>query len=170
MNANLHMLTGGVVLKQRVQHPKVNECKDRGTPYWFFRYRDDELLADGTVKTSRKRPIIGTSKGENAIGKKQPETARDRFFAERNSAPSQAEAAVAAKEPPQLGAILFGKLADLWRSDFVDRTVGAKALIAASTKGEVHQPPREPHPSPLEGHPARRVSGQGSVGLASNRM
>lgn len=135
-DSNLHMLTGGVVLKQRVQHPKINECRDRGTPYWFFRYWHDELLADGAVKTSRKRHIVGTSKGENAISKKQADAARDQFFAERNSAPSHCEGAVAAKEPAQLGAILFGRLAELWRNDFVDRTVGAKALIAASTKAK----------------------------------
>jgi integrase len=130
------MLTGGVVLKPRVQHPKINECRDRGTPYWFFRYWHDELLADGTVKTNRKRHIVGTSKGPNAIGKKQAEIERDRFLAERNAAPTHCEAAVVAKEPAQVGAILFGKLAELWRSDFVERTVGAKALIAAPTKAK----------------------------------
>src|ERR1035438_8009661 len=31
-------LTGGVKLKQRVQHPKVHERKARGNYYWFFRY------------------------------------------------------------------------------------------------------------------------------------
>src|SRR4051812_43308476 len=108
------MLTGGVVLKQRVQHPKINECKNRGTPYWFFRYWHDEFQADGTLKTSRRRHIIGPSRGENAIGKKQAEGARDRFFADLNCAPSQGEAAVAAKQPTPIGAILFGKLAELW--------------------------------------------------------
>src|ERR1700720_2143348 len=107
------MLTGGVVLTQRVQHPKINECRDRGTPYWFFRYWHDELLADGTVKTSRRRRVIGPSTGPNAIGKKQAEIERDKFLAERNAAPTHCEAAVAAKEPTQLGAILFGKLAEL---------------------------------------------------------
>jgi len=42
-NATLLELTGGVRLKQRVQHPKVHERKDRGSYYWFFRYRHDEL-------------------------------------------------------------------------------------------------------------------------------
>src|ERR1022692_315036 len=87
-------LTGGVRLKQRVQHPKINECKDRGTPYWFFRYWADELLTDGTVKPSRRRHIIGPSRGPNAIGKKQAEATRDRFLLELNAAPSPCEAAV----------------------------------------------------------------------------
>ena len=82
-------LTGGVRLKQRVQHPEINECRDRGAPYWFFRYWYDELLPDGTVRTSRKRHIVGPSKGPNAIGKKQAEIERDRFLGERNAAPSQ---------------------------------------------------------------------------------
>src|SRR6266404_5674482 len=119
MNSNLHMLTGGVVLKQRVQHPKINECKDRGAPYWFFRYWNDDLLPDGTVRTSRKRHVVAPSTGPNAIGKKQAEIERDKFLAQRNAAPTHCEASLAAKEPIQLGAILFGKLAELWRSDFV---------------------------------------------------
>jgi len=133
-NGNLLMLTGGVRLKQRVQHPAVNECKERDTPYWFVRYWEDELLPDGTVKTSRKRHIIAPSKGANAISKKQAELRRDQFLAELNSAPSHCEAAVAAKEAPEVGAILFGKLGEMWRRDFVEREVGGRGLIAASTR------------------------------------
>ncbi len=84
-NAMLLVLTGGVGLPQRVQHPKVNECRDRGTPYWFFRYREDQLLPDGTIKTLRKRHIVGPSKGPNAIGKKQAELERDQFLAGVNA-------------------------------------------------------------------------------------
>lgn len=135
-NSNLHMLTGGVWLKQRVQHPKVNECRDRGTPYWFFRYWFDESLADGTVKTSRKRHIIGPSTGPNAIGRRKAESERDRFLVELNAAPSPCEAVVQANKPPQLGAILFGKLAEMWQHDFVERKVGGQALITASTKAK----------------------------------
>src|SRR6185369_6615735 len=96
-------LSGGVCLKQRVQHPKINECRDRGAPYWFFRYWDDELQPAGTVKTSRKRRIIGPSRGPNAIGKKQAELERDKFLAERNAAPSPCEAAVVARAPAEVG-------------------------------------------------------------------
>ena len=63
-------LTGGVRLKQRVQHPKVHERKDRGSYYWFFRYRHDELLPDGSIKTTRRFHTIGPSRGENGIPKK----------------------------------------------------------------------------------------------------
>src|SRR4051812_14810402 len=116
-------LTGGVQLKQRVQHPKVDECRDREAPYWFIRYWHDELLPDGTVKPTRKRHIIGPSRGPRAIGKKQAEIARDQFLQELNVAPSHCEAAVAAKEASLVAAIIFGKLAAIWRSDFVDRNI-----------------------------------------------
>jgi len=123
-------------LKRRVQHPKINECRDRGAPYWFFRFWHDELLADGTVRTSRKRHIVGPSRGPTAITRKQAEIDRDKFLAERNAAPSPCEAAVKAKEPAETGAILFGKLAEMWRHDFVEREVGGRSLIAASTRGK----------------------------------
>ena len=121
-------------MKLRVQHPKVDECSDRGTPYWFFRYWSDEFLPDGTVKTSRKRHILGPSKGPNAISRKKAESERDKFLVERNVAPSPCEAATQAQEPPRPEAILFGKLAEMWRHDFVERRAGGRALIAASTK------------------------------------
>ena len=52
--ANLLSLTGGLRLKVRIQHPKVHERTDRGGSYWFFRYRDDILKADGSTKAVRK--------------------------------------------------------------------------------------------------------------------
>jgi hypothetical protein len=74
-------LTGGGQLKRRVQQPKVQECRDRQMPYWYFRYRHDELRPDGAVKTTRKRQIIGPSRGPQAIGKKEAETRREAFLA-----------------------------------------------------------------------------------------
>jgi integrase len=130
------MLTGGVYLKKRVQHPKINECRDRGTPYWFFRYWADELRPDGTIKTSRKRHIIGPSKSADAITKKQAEIERDQFLASLNAAPSACQAAAEAAEPADIGAILFGKLAEMWRTDFVERKIGPRALIAKPTKAK----------------------------------
>ena len=43
---------------------------------------------------------------------------------------------MAAKAPVPLGAILFGKLADMWRSDFVECQVGARSLVAVSTRAK----------------------------------
>ena len=136
VNANLQTLTGDVRLKNRVQHPRVNECPDRGTPYWFFRYWHDELQPDGNIKTTRKRRIIGPSRGPNAISRKQADIERDRFLVELNAANSPCESAVKAAEPVELGAILFGKLAEMWRRDFVEREIGGRTLIAKSTRAK----------------------------------
>jgi integrase len=49
---NLQSLTGGLRLKVRIQHPEVHERTDRGGSYWYFRYWDDVLQADGTMKAA----------------------------------------------------------------------------------------------------------------------
>ena len=124
-------LTGGVRLKQRVQHPKVHERKDRGSYYWFFRYRHDELLPDGSIKTTRRFHTIGPSRGDSAIPKKQAEAKRDFSLAELNTAPTRCEAAVIANQPVEVSAILFGKLAEMWREDYVDNP---KVKLATPTR------------------------------------
>jgi integrase len=120
LDATLLNLTGGVRLKQRVQHPSVIERKDRGQHYWYFRYREDELLPNGTIKIRRKFHTIGPSRGDGALTKKEAEVERDKFLLKRNAAPSRCEAAVAARQPIEIGAIIFGRLADLWRKDYVE--------------------------------------------------
>jgi len=115
-------LTGGVRLKHRVQHPKVHERKDRASYYWFFRFRQDELLPNGSIKTTRRFHTIGPSRGNGAFSKKQAEVERDKFLLERNAAPSRCEAVVPAQQPVEIGAIIFGRLAELWRKDYVENT------------------------------------------------
>ena len=121
-------------MKLRVQHPKVHLRKDRKGTYWFFRYRHDALLPEGSVKTCRNFHIVGPSRGEGALSKREAEAERDQILAQLNAAPSRSEAAVLAKEPPENGAILFGKLAEMWEKDFVEREVGGRSLVAASTR------------------------------------
>jgi integrase len=138
---NIRALLTGDYLKQRVQHPKINECKDWKTAYWFFRYWHDEPQPDGSVKSTRKRQIVGPSKGLNAITKKQAEGERDKFLVNLNAAPTRPEAAAAdavAAPTPELepGAIIFGRLAQMWRTDFVEKSVGGKALLAAPTRAK----------------------------------
>src|SRR6185437_13851441 len=99
-------LTGGVRLKQRVQHPSVIERKDRGQHYWYFRYREDELLPSGIIKAHRKFHTIGQSRGDGAFSKKQAEVVWDKFLLERNAAPSRCEATVRGRQPVEIGAIL----------------------------------------------------------------
>src|SRR5246127_3061134 len=81
----LHILTGGVRVKARVQHPQVKPRKDRQGWPWVFRYRLDEIQPDGTIKVLRKYEAVGASKGEGAITKKQAEIERDRFLAKLNA-------------------------------------------------------------------------------------
>jgi len=51
---NLHRLTGGLRVKARVQHPGVKPRKDRVGWPWIFRFYDDEMQADGTMKVVRR--------------------------------------------------------------------------------------------------------------------
>jgi integrase len=124
-------LTGGVKLKQRVQHPSVIERKDRGQNYWYFRYRHDDLLPNGTIRTRRKFHTIGPSRGHGGMGKKQAEIARDKFLADLNGAETRCEAAITAKQPIEVGAILFGKLANLWLKDYAENP---KVKLAQPTR------------------------------------
>ena len=134
----LGALTGGPQLKQRVQHPEVHERKDRGTYYWFFRYRRDEMQPDGSIKTTRPFRTIGPSRGKDAIGHKDARIKRDEFLAERNAAATKLEAAVAAQEqkPPEPGQIIIGRLAELWRRDYVDNP---KVKLAKPTRDKYNQ-------------------------------
>lgn len=144
MRANegtLLTLTGGVRLKQRVQHPSVIERKDRSHYYWYFRYREDELLPNGTVSTRRKFHTIGPSRGDGGMGKKQAEIERNKFLAGLNAAETRSQAAVAAKQPVEVGAILFGKLAELWLKDY-----------AENPKVKLAQPTREKYRMRLDTH------------------
>ena len=110
-------LTGGVRLVQRVHRPRVHERKDRHDRYWFFRYRVDEVQADGSIKTRRKFHTIGPSRGDRAFTKRQAEAVRDRVLSGLNAPEMRSEAAVAARQPIDPGRIIFGKLAELWRKD-----------------------------------------------------
>ena len=64
LDATLLNLTGGVRLKQRVQHPSVIERKDRGQHYWFFRYREDELLPSGSYLSE----TLGSTRMARRVG------------------------------------------------------------------------------------------------------
>ena len=62
--ANLQRLAGGLRVKARVQHPGVKPRKDRAGWPWIFRYYDDEIQPDGSVKVLRRYHEIGPSKGD----------------------------------------------------------------------------------------------------------
>ena len=121
-----------------LQHPKVQECLDRGSPYWFFRYWEDQQLPDGGVKTCRKRHILAPSKGRYALSRRQAETARDRFLAGLQAPPTPPAASTASvsSSPALAPDLSFGQLAAVWRRDFVEGQAGGRALVAASTRAK----------------------------------
>ncbi len=136
----LALFAGGAVVKKRVQHPEVHEREDRGSYYWFFRYRKDVIQADGTVKTTRPFHTCGPSRGPDKITITRAREIRDEVLAELNAAATKTLAVVAAKHPeialakaPDPGDIKFGLLAELWKRDYVEKVVAGKRLLALPT-------------------------------------
>src|SRR3954454_11964437 len=103
-NGNVHMLTGGLRVKARVQHPQVKPRKDREGWPWVFRYWLDEVQPDGSVKTLRKYQALGPSKADGALTKKQAEIERDKFLAKLNAPTIEA----AAQKVAITGVAIFG--------------------------------------------------------------
>ena len=117
-------LFGRPRLKQRVQHPKVHERKDRKGPYWFFRYWHDEILTGWLGEDHPEMPHV---RAQQRAGCDHEEAGRRSTatisWHDLNAAPTRAEAAVAAQVPDpadEPGQIIFGKLAELWRQDYVE--------------------------------------------------
>ena len=115
---NLHMLTGGLRVKARVQHPQVKPRKDRQGWPWLFRYRADEVQSDGSMKTLRKYCEIAPSKGDGAITKKQAEIERDQFLAKLN-APTVEQAV---QQVAATGVALFSEVAWMYEQGYLGRT------------------------------------------------
>src|ERR1039458_1690230 len=114
---SLRMLTGGIRVKARVQHPGVKPRKDRASWPWMFRYRAEEVQPDGSVKTLRKYYEIAPSKGEGAITKKQAEIERDKFLAKLN-APTTEEAV---QQVAATGVAMFGEVAQMYDEGYLGR-------------------------------------------------
>src|SRR5580658_2199159 len=124
--ANLQSLTGGLRLKVRVQHPGVHERTDRGGSYWYFRYWDDAPQPDGATKAVRKFHVLGPSKGENRLSKKQAEVERDKFLAKINKPSIQ--------EKILDGLVLFSKMVDKYKAAHVEAQVAGRYLLAKPTR------------------------------------
>jgi hypothetical protein len=122
----LQSLTGGLVLKVRIQHPGVHERIDRGGSYWYFRYWDDALQPDGTTKAMRKFQVVGPSKGENRLSKKQAEVERDKFLATINKPTIQEKIAD--------GLVLFTRMVDKYKAAHVEAHVAGRFLLAKPTR------------------------------------
>jgi len=123
---NLQSLTGGLRLKVRIQHPEVHERTDRGCSYWYFRYWDDVLQADGTMKAVRKFQVIGPSKGDNRLSKKTAEVERDKFLAKINKPTIQEKIAD--------GLVLFGRMVEKYKAAHVEAQVAGRFLLAKPTR------------------------------------
>jgi len=120
-------------LKFREQVPKVHQRENGDEPYWYFRYWNDELLPNGLVRTTRELYRIGLCFGPTALTRLQAQAERDNFLrtlAIRRAAPAE----IMPNEASDAREILFGKLASMWEWDYVERVVGGKSLVAASTK------------------------------------
>jgi len=127
----LQALTGGLKVKVRVQHPKILEAKFREGWKWFFRYYTDEVQADGSVKTVRKKHAVGFSRGDDKIAKKEAEVERDRFLAKQN-APT-AEAAV--EQAAATGVALISEIARMYEEGYLSRE---KQLAKATREKQRH--------------------------------
>ncbi|MEP6539520.1 MAG: tyrosine-type recombinase/integrase [Bryobacteraceae bacterium] len=110
----------------RIQHPAIHERTDRGGCYWFFRYREDVLQADGTTKETRRFHVIGPSKGDNRLAKRAAEVERDKFLATINKPTIQEKVAD--------GLALFGKMVDKYKAAHVEAQVAGRFLLAKPTR------------------------------------
>lgn len=68
---------------------------------------------------------------------RQAERERDRLLAALDAPQTRMAATMAANQPIDPGMIIFGKLVELWRRDYVEREVGGKALIALQVSGAI---------------------------------
>lgn len=104
-------------MKARVQHPEVKQRKDRAGWPWIFRYRQDELQPDGTIKTLRKYHEIAPSKGEGAITKRQAEVERDRVLSRLNAATKEE----AVQQISASGVAFFEAVAQMYKTGYLGR-------------------------------------------------
>src|SRR6266436_2730039 len=113
----LHALAGGLRVKARVQHPQVKPRKDREGWPWVFRYWNDEIQSDGSVKALRKYQEVGPSKGDGSLTKKQAEVERDKILAKLNAPTVE----IAAEQVATTGVALFGKVAKMYQDGYLGR-------------------------------------------------
>ena len=111
----LQYLCGGS-MKRRYQRMPVKKRKDRGREYWYCRYLEDVVQADGTVKTVHRRHFLGWAEGDDKIKKEDAERERDKVR-NRINTPAVVEGS----------AILFGRIAEELRHIGRQRLRGGQA-------------------------------------------
>lgn len=107
-------------MKRRYQRMPVKKRKDRGREYWYCRYLEDVVQADGTVKTVHRRHFLGWAEGDDKIKKEDAERERDKVR-NRINTPAVVEGS----------AILFGRIAELWRQNHASASA---RKVAESTR------------------------------------
>jgi integrase len=115
----------------RIQHPVVLQRTDREGSKWFFRYWLDEQLPDGSIKSTRKYHSIGPSQGPGALSQSEAEAIRDRLLAELTPASAVQPIPVLQTVIASHDLLLFGQLAEMWRTDYVDNP---KVRLAGPTR------------------------------------
>ena len=115
----------------RVQHPQVLQRTDRKGIYWFFRYWEDELLPDGSIKTTRKFHTIGPSQGPRSLTQSEAELRRNLVRGGLDTSPPPSVAPAPVEQPRDAGAMLFRQLAGMWRDDYVEHH---KVRLAEQTR------------------------------------
>jgi len=78
------------------------------------------------MKPVRKFQVIGPSKGENRLSKKQAEVERDKFLAKINKPTIQQKVAD--------GLVLFSKMVEQYRAAHVEAEVAGRYLLAKPTR------------------------------------
>ncbi len=93
-------------MKRRYQQMEVKKRTDRGRAYWYCRYVEDVPNANGILEPVQRRHFLGWAEGKDKAKKEDAEIERDKLRARLN-----APAVV------QGGAILFGRIAEMWRQN-----------------------------------------------------
>jgi integrase len=119
-------LAGGLRVKMRIQHPDVHERTDRRGFYWFFRYWDDVVQPDGTLKPVRRFRVVGPSKGDNRLTKRQATVERDKFLATLNKP--------TIVEKMGTGLIRLSEMVEKYRAAHVEAQVAGRFLLAKPTR------------------------------------
>ncbi len=112
LTSTLNYLCGGSV-KRRYQRMEVKRRKDQGRACWYCRYFEDVAQLDGTIKPIQRRHFLGWAEGDDKVKIEDAERERDKIRARLNT-PAFVTGA----------AILFGRIAELWRQNHVCASAG----------------------------------------------